>query len=99
MLEAAASYDELRARFRWRVPQRYNIGVDVCDKWAAAEPERLALIYRRADGGETRTGFGELKRLSNRLANVMPTRSPRATPLAASTLARRFEARIRSRKL
>ena len=71
MLEAAASYDELRARFRWRVPERYNIGVDVCDKWAASEPERLALIYRRADGGETRTGFGELKRLSNRLANVL----------------------------
>ncbi len=34
MLPAAKSYDELCARFRWKVPARYNIGVDICDKWA-----------------------------------------------------------------
>ena len=70
MLPSASSYEDLRARFRWQVPARYNIGVDVCDKWADGG-DRLALIYRQADGGETRYSFLDLKRLSNRLANVL----------------------------
>ncbi len=49
MLPSAESYEELRARFRWAVPARYNIGVDVCDKWAG-EPDRLALVYKRGPG-------------------------------------------------
>ncbi len=44
MLPAAENYDDLCARFRWQVPARYNIGVDICDMWAG-EPDRLALIY------------------------------------------------------
>jgi len=70
MLPEAATYDELRARFRWLVPARYNIGFDVCDKWAD-DPGRLALIHRRADGSSERYSFRDLMRLSNRLANAL----------------------------
>ena len=42
MLQPAASYESLRRRFEWRVPARYNIGVDVCDRWAEQAPERVA---------------------------------------------------------
>ena len=70
MLPSASSYDELCSRFRWQVPAHYNIGVDVCDKWAD-DPERIALIHRQAGGGLRRYSFLELKRLSNRLANVL----------------------------
>ncbi len=74
MLPAGKSYEELRARFRWRVPARYNIGVDICDKWAG-EPDRLALIYKRAPGAPgpavERFTFAEMKRASNRLANAL----------------------------
>jgi len=69
MLPAAASYEELTARFRWQVPEHYNIGVDACDKWA--ETDRLALIHLAEDGGETRYSFKDLQRLSNRCANVL----------------------------
>ena len=69
MLPPAESYQELRARFRWAVPARYNIGVDTCDKWAG-EPDRLALIYK--SGPEVRRySFLDLKRRSNRLANAL----------------------------
>lgn len=74
MLPPGKTYDEIRAAFRWQVPARYNIGVDICDKWAG-EPDRLALIYKRQPG---ETGaevehytFRDLKRLSNKLANVL----------------------------
>ncbi len=69
MLPAAATYDELRNRFRWKIPERYNIGVDVCDKWATVEPEREAIRGIAADGAVTVTSFGALRSLSNRLAN------------------------------
>ncbi|MDJ0946922.1 MAG: acyl-CoA synthetase [Kiloniellales bacterium] len=70
MLPSADTYEDLRARFRWQVPARYNIGVDACDKWAE-DPDRTALIHKQADGAVRRYGFLELKRLSNRLANVL----------------------------
>jgi acetyl-CoA synthetase len=34
VLPAARSYDALYRSFRWQVPAHYNIGVDVCDRWA-----------------------------------------------------------------
>ena len=74
MLPSAESYEELRARFRWAVPARYNIGVDVCDKWAS-EPDRLALVYKKSPGAPgpevVRYSFRDLKRLSNKLANAL----------------------------
>ncbi|VUZ28160.1 Acetyl-coenzyme A synthetase [uncultured Comamonas sp.] len=70
MLKPANSYAEIHREFAWRIPERYNMGVDVCDKWAACEPQRLALIHV-TDQGETRYTFGELRTLSNRLANLL----------------------------
>ena len=34
MLTRKNTYDEVYNSFRWSVPEYYNIGVDVCDKWA-----------------------------------------------------------------
>ncbi|WP_233831092.1 acyl-CoA synthetase [Paraburkholderia sp. ZP32-5] len=64
------TYDSLTANFAWRIPARYNIGVDVCDKWADGSG-RLALIYEDADGRVTRYTFDELKTLSDRFANAL----------------------------
>jgi len=70
MLPSASTYDELRARFRWDVPEFYNIGVDVCDRWAATEPDRLALIDAR-DDGDQHFSFADLCDLSNQTANML----------------------------
>jgi len=40
LLGTARDYDALYRSFRWRVPPQYNIGVDVCDRWAQSEPRR-----------------------------------------------------------
>jgi acetyl-CoA synthetase len=45
MLPPAQDYQDLYRRFRWQIPEYYNIGTDVCDKWAAIDPSKLALIY------------------------------------------------------
>ncbi len=71
MLEPARTYEELLAGFRWEIPEFYNIGVDICDKWADIEPDRRALILVDADGAARNVSFGELKVLSNRIANLL----------------------------
>ena len=68
MLKPGNTYKEVYNSFRWEIPQHYNIGVDICDKWAA-EHERLALIYETESGRVEKYTFADLKRLSNRLAN------------------------------
>ena len=57
--------------FRWPKLERYNIGVDVCDKWAARDPARLAILNVRADGSTENITFGWLRETSNRLANTL----------------------------
>jgi acetyl-CoA synthetase len=65
----ADAYDTLYRSFRWRIPERYNIGVDLCDKWAG-DPDRLALIFESRSGQVTRYTFAQLQRLSNQVAHL-----------------------------
>jgi acetyl-CoA synthetase len=65
------NYDDVYRQFRWNVPARYNIGVDVCDRWAALEPGRLAILHIRPDGRDDAISYGWLRETSNRLANVL----------------------------
>jgi len=64
------TYEEVYKNFTWEIPEYYNIGVDVCDKWAN-EKYRLALIYIDKDGKDHKYTFWELKNLSNQLANTL----------------------------
>ena len=71
VLPRLSNYDEIYRQFRWQVPARYNIGVDVCDRWAQAEPTRLAILHVRPDDSEDAVSYGALRETSNRLANVL----------------------------
>jgi acetyl-CoA synthetase len=71
MLPDIRDYDALYRQFRWRIPANYNIGVDVCDRWAAVDPDRLAILHVRADGHTEDVSFGWLRETSNRLANTL----------------------------
>jgi acetyl-CoA synthetase len=71
MLPAIRDYDELCRQFRWQIPTRYNIGVDVCDRWAKVDPGRLAILDAGADGAARPISFGWLQQTSNRLANAL----------------------------
>src|SRR6185312_3209838 len=70
-LPDARDYDALYRQFRWDIPARYNIGVSCCDRWAAREPGRLAILHIHADGRHERITYGWLRETSNRLANVL----------------------------
>ncbi len=67
-------YARLRDAFRWRLPERYNIAVDVCDRWAAIDPERPAIIEVSPGWQVSPVSFGWLREHSNRLANALRAR-------------------------
>jgi acetyl-CoA synthetase len=66
----AEDFARVAAAFSWDVPERYNIGVDVCDKWAH-EPGRVALIHKPPIGDNVEYTFADIRRLSNQAAHLM----------------------------
>lgn len=71
VLPETTDYEALCAQFRWPVPQFYNIAIDVCDRWADVEPDRVAIIHKQGDGAVDRLTYGDLKARSNALANAL----------------------------
>src|SRR3954471_24072291 len=68
---ASSSYEDLRAKHRWEVPERYNIARDVCFKHPA---DKLAMIHEDPAGTVREVRWGELQELTNRFANVLAAR-------------------------
>lgn len=72
-LDATADdYDTLIDRFTWRIPERFNIGVAVCDRHAS-HPVRAnypALIEEDGLGRSCAFTFARLKTESDRMANA-----------------------------
>jgi acetyl-CoA synthetase len=71
VLTRLADYDAVCRQFRWRVPAAYNIGVEICDRWADVDARRVALIDAHADGRCDEITYGALREASNRLANAL----------------------------
>jgi acetyl-CoA synthetase len=78
MIPDIRNYDALMAAFRWRIPARYNIGVDVCDRWAAASPDRPAVIEVATSGAASPFTYGAMRDQSDRLAGALAARGLRA---------------------
>jgi acetyl-CoA synthetase len=70
MLRRVADYDRLYRDFAWRVPERYNIGVDACDRHADGSG-KLALIFVAETGAATEFSFDYFRAQSNRFANAL----------------------------
>ncbi len=92
MLTRHGSYDETVARFVWQVPQRFNIGVACCDRHADGT-SRPALVYEDEAGVAT-VSFDELKRQSNRLANLLVAQGVRPGDRVGILLPQRPETAI-----
>jgi acetyl-CoA synthetase len=68
---AFGDYDALYRQFRWQLPALYNIGVDVCDRWAEIDPGRPAILHVTPAGEIEPVSYGALRQASNRLANAL----------------------------
>jgi acetyl-CoA synthetase len=63
------SYDQLVDSFEWEIPDEFNIATYICDRWAEADPDRVALYIKDDQRGKGEYTFGEIQTAANRLAN------------------------------
>lgn len=64
------NYEQERHTFAVQVPETFNFGFDVVDRWAA-EPDKLAMLWADEDGHSERYTFADIRRESNRCASVL----------------------------
>ncbi|MCF6305142.1 MAG: AMP-binding protein [Rhodobacteraceae bacterium] len=71
LVRKSDTWQAMRDAFRWPQPETYNIAEQICERWARAEPDRLALTCLDADGGTQDYSYIQLSRASSKLANVL----------------------------
>lgn len=91
-IPALAPWAEMRAAFRWDIPERFNIAQGCCDSWAAAEPDRAAIIDLSA--GRRVWTYGQLKDASDRLAGRLAAGGLRRSDVVAILLPQRAEVMV-----
>ena len=62
------SYDEMQQRLKLRIPKKFNFAFDIVDEYARLCPEKRALVWCNDKGEEKQFSFGEISRLSKKLA-------------------------------
>jgi len=63
-----SSYEDFSRNYRVNVPPQFNFAWDVVDEIAAAEPDRMALVWCNDQGEEATFTFGQMADLSRRAA-------------------------------
>jgi acetyl-CoA synthetase len=86
------TYEDVIAAHEWRVPERYNICADVCERHPR---EKLAMIHEDPAGTVTEVRWGELQHRSAQIAHLLAAHGVQrgdrvavvmpATPDAAAT--------------
>ncbi len=71
LIAGPANWETLRQDFSWPEFEHFNIAEAVCEKWARLAPDRVALIHPREALGPKTYTFGELSRLSGKLASLL----------------------------
>jgi len=66
------SFDSMRESFVWNVPEKFNMAQAICDKHVDKKLD-IALYYENESGEKASYTFGEIKRYSDQLANVLIT--------------------------
>lgn len=62
------SYEKMQQRLKLRIPEKFNFAFDIVDEYARLCPEKRALVWCNDKGEEKQFSFGEISRLSKKLA-------------------------------
>lgn len=64
------SYEDFKENYRVKVPENFNFAYDVIDEWAAQQPDKTAMVWCNDHGCERIFTFADMKRLSDKVANL-----------------------------
>lgn len=71
VIRRGGSWEDMRAAFRWDVPERMNIARLCCDDWARAAPDKVAVAHLDQDLVAQNWTYADLRQASDRFANVL----------------------------
>ncbi len=91
LIQNTGEWQDMRAAFRWPMPAHYNIAEQICERWARAEPNRVALTYLRPDNTVQDYTYGHLSKASSQLANTLAAHGLRRGDRCAVLLPQTFE--------
>ena len=92
----ADGYEALHSRFRWAIPQRFNMA-EVCSRRWARDPVlagQTAVIACGTDQTDQRHSYAELQDQANRLSNVLKKMGVRRGDRVAIVMPQRFETAV-----
>jgi acetyl-CoA synthetase len=69
--EILTDYETTCRDFSIDVPEYFNFGFDVVDRWAKKDRNKLAMIWVNQKGEEKKFSFLYLSNLSNQAANIL----------------------------
>lgn len=71
MLRNETDYQRLYDGFSWDLPEKFNIGQALGERWAKQTPDATAIIYKDGDGVAQHVSFLQLDKMANRFANYL----------------------------
>ncbi len=91
MIHNMTDYNKTYAEFKWDVPEYFNFAGDVIDKWAAQDPNKLAMHWINDDGLEAKRTFMDFSKASKRLCNVLSQQGVKRGDVVMIVLGRSIE--------
>lgn len=85
------SYEDFKENFKINIPEDFNFGFDVVDKWAEIDPKKRALVWCNDEGDEKVFTFTDLKKLSNKTANFFKSLGIKKGDHVMAVLRRHYE--------
>ena len=86
-----SSYEDLAENFRINVPEKFNFAYDVVDEIASLTPDKRAMVWVNDHGERYEFTFADMKRYSDRAANVLRKYGIGKGDAVMMTLKGRFE--------
>ena len=87
ILDNKGNIDDIRISFG----DNFNFAYDIVDKYAEIEPDKLALVHKDTLGTVTRFTFSDIKRLSDKAANMLSYLGIKKSDSVMLLLKRRYE--------
>ncbi|WP_066684664.1 AMP-binding protein [Christensenella intestinihominis] len=67
-------YDDFKQNYRLNIPEHFNFGYDIVDEWARLDENKPALVWCDDEGNEKRFSFGDIRRMSDKAANMLKSK-------------------------
>jgi len=85
------SYEDFKENFDFIVPENFNFAYDVVDYYAKEDPEKIALVWCNDEGDEEKFTFKDMKKYSDKAANLIKGYGIKKGDKVMLTLKNRYE--------